>query len=83
MRLSLVALVAALLAAHPSAGGGVKPAAHLKMGLVNIKSLYSDSYFPRAQFESLYGGDAYRQLKAKYDPGDAFPGLYEKCVLKA
>jgi FAD/FMN-containing dehydrogenase len=48
-----------------------------------IKSLYSDSYFPRAQFESLYGGDAYRQLKAKYDPGDAFPGLYEKCVLKA
>ena len=51
--------------------------------LGGIKSLYSDSYFPRAQFESLYGGDAYRQLKAKYDPGDAFPGLYEKCVLKA
>jgi FAD/FMN-containing dehydrogenase len=51
--------------------------------LGGIKSLYSDSYFPREQFEGLYGGDTYRQLKAKYDPGNAFPGLYEKCVLKA
>ena len=51
--------------------------------LGGIKSLYSDSYFPREEFERLYGGDTYRQLKAKYDPGDAFPGLYEKCVLKA
>jgi FAD/FMN-containing dehydrogenase len=51
--------------------------------LGGIKSLYSDSYFPREEFERLYGGAAYRSLKAKYDPGDAFPGLYEKCVLKA
>ena len=48
-----------------------------------IKSLYSDSYFPREEFERLYGGAAYRSLKAKYDPDGAFPGLYEKCVLKA
>jgi FAD/FMN-containing dehydrogenase len=51
--------------------------------LGGIKSLYSDSYFPQDEFERLYGGEAYRQLKAKYDPGNAFPGLYEKCVLKA
>jgi FAD/FMN-containing dehydrogenase len=51
--------------------------------LGGIKSLYSDSYFPREEFERLYGGEAYRALKAKYDPGNAFPGLYEKCVLKA
>jgi FAD/FMN-containing dehydrogenase len=51
--------------------------------LGGIKSLYSDSYFPREEFERLYGGEPYRQLKAKYDPDGAFPGLYEKCVLKA
>jgi FAD/FMN-containing dehydrogenase len=51
--------------------------------LGGIKSLYSDSYFPQHEFERLYGGDAYKRLKAKYDPENAFPGLYEKCVLKA
>jgi FAD/FMN-containing dehydrogenase len=51
--------------------------------LGGIKSLYSDSYFPREEFERLYGGEAYQRLKAKYDPENAFPGLYEKCVLKA
>ena len=51
--------------------------------LGGIKSLYSDSFFPREEFERLYGGEAYKALKAKYDPGGAFPGLYDKCVLKA
>jgi FAD/FMN-containing dehydrogenase len=51
--------------------------------LGGIKSLYSDSYFPQDEFERLYGGDEYKRLKAKYDPGGAFPSLYEKCVLKA
>jgi FAD/FMN-containing dehydrogenase len=51
--------------------------------LGGIKSLYSDSYFPEAEFRAAYGGDAYDALKRKYDPGGAFPGLYEKCVLKA
>jgi FAD/FMN-containing dehydrogenase len=51
--------------------------------LGGIKSLYSDSFFPRHEFERLYGGEAYKALKAKYDPGNAFPGLYEKVVLKA
>jgi FAD/FMN-containing dehydrogenase len=50
--------------------------------LGGIKSLYSDSYFPEEEFHRLYGGEAYKALKAKYDPAGAFPGLYQKCVLK-
>jgi FAD/FMN-containing dehydrogenase len=45
-----------------------------------IKSLYSDSYFPREEFDRIYGGVAYRALKARYDPHGVFPQLYEKCV---
>jgi FAD/FMN-containing dehydrogenase len=51
--------------------------------LGGIKSLYSDSYFPEAEFYQRYGGPAYDALKRKYDPAGAFPRLYEKCVLKA
>jgi FAD/FMN-containing dehydrogenase len=51
--------------------------------LGGIKSLYSDSFFPQAEFEQLYGGSTYKGLKSAYDPGSAFPGLYEKVVLKA
>ena len=50
--------------------------------LGGIKSLYSDSFFPQDEFARLYGGEAYRALKDKYDPQGAFPGLYEKCVLR-
>ena len=50
--------------------------------LGGIKSLYSDSFFPAEEFARLYGGEAYRALKAKYDPSGAFPELYEKCVLR-
>jgi FAD/FMN-containing dehydrogenase len=45
-----------------------------------IKSLYSDSYFERAEFDRIYGGAAYRALKARYDPHGVFPELYDKCV---
>jgi FAD/FMN-containing dehydrogenase len=45
-----------------------------------IKSLYSDSYFERADFDRIYGGAAYRALKARYDPSGVFPDLYDKCV---
>ena len=51
--------------------------------LGGIKSLYSDSFFPRDEFERLYGGETYAALKAKYDPGNVLPGLYEKVVLRA
>ena len=50
--------------------------------LGGIKSLYSESFFPEEEFHCLYGGDAYAALKRKYDPRGAFPGLYEKCVLR-
>ncbi len=51
--------------------------------LGGIKSLYSDSYYPEGEFYDHYGGAAYAALKRRYDPAAAFPGLYEKCVLKA
>ena len=50
--------------------------------LGGIKSLYSESFYPEDEFAELFGGAAYRALKAKYDPGGAFPTLYEKCVLR-
>ncbi|MBI4196170.1 MAG: FAD-binding oxidoreductase [Betaproteobacteria bacterium] len=50
--------------------------------LRGIKSLYSDSYYSRETFREIYGGDAYRALKARYDPDRVFPDLYEKCVLR-
>ena len=50
--------------------------------LGGIKSLYSDSFYSREQFDARYGGDAYRALKARYDPRGVFPDLYEKCVLR-
>ncbi len=50
--------------------------------LGGIKSLYSDSFFTPEEFHRSYGGEAYRRLKAKYDPQGAFPPLYEKCVLR-
>jgi FAD/FMN-containing dehydrogenase len=50
--------------------------------LGGIKSLYSDSFFPEEEFSRLYGGDVFRNLKAKYDPAGAFPNLYAKCVLR-
>jgi FAD/FMN-containing dehydrogenase len=50
--------------------------------LGGIKSLYSDSFFPEPEFSSLYGGGFFEKLKTKYDPAGAFPGLYEKCVLR-
>ena len=50
--------------------------------LGGIKSLYSESFFPEEEFGRLYGGAAYAALKRKYDPAEAFPTLYEKCVLR-
>jgi FAD/FMN-containing dehydrogenase len=50
--------------------------------LGGIKSLYSDCFFPEEEFAARYGGDAYGRLKSRYDPGGAFPRLYDKCVLR-
>lgn len=50
--------------------------------LGGIKSLYSDSYYERDEFWGIFGGDYYREIKARYDPDGVFPDLYEKCVLR-
>ncbi len=44
------------------------------------KSLYSESFYSDAEFAQLYGGDAYRTLKSRYDPDGRLLGLYEKAV---
>ncbi len=44
------------------------------------KPLYSTAHYTEAEFWALYGGDAYRKLKAAYDSGGRLPDLYDKCV---
>jgi FAD/FMN-containing dehydrogenase len=46
------------------------------------KSLYSTAFYPQEEFWRLYNGAAYQTLKSKYDPGHAFPDLYQKAVLR-
>ena len=50
--------------------------------LGGIKSLYSDSYFSEEQFWRIYNGDAWRRLKARYDPKSVLGDLYQKTVLR-
>ncbi len=47
------------------------------------KSLYSESFYPEDEFDELYGSDAYRALKAKYDARGRLLSLYEKAVKRA
>ncbi|MGB3324837.1 MAG: FAD-binding oxidoreductase [Mycolicibacterium fortuitum] len=46
------------------------------------KSLYSDSYYPREDFDELYGGEAYKTVKKSYDPDSRLFDLYSKAVLR-
>jgi FAD/FMN-containing dehydrogenase len=50
--------------------------------LGGIKSLYSDSFFTREEFEHAYAIDRYRELKKTYDPGGRALDLYDKVVLR-
>jgi FAD/FMN-containing dehydrogenase len=50
--------------------------------LGGIKSLYSDSYYSRPEFDAIYGAQAYRALKSRYDPQQRLHDLYDKCVLR-
>jgi len=50
--------------------------------LGGIKSLYSDSYYTRTEFDRAYGAAYYAPLKARYDPDGLAPDLYQKCVLR-
>jgi FAD/FMN-containing dehydrogenase len=44
------------------------------------KSLYSDAFYGPEEFDELYNGAAYRDLKKTYDPDGRLPDLYAKCV---
>jgi FAD/FMN-containing dehydrogenase len=44
------------------------------------KSLYSDAYYDEATFRAAYGGDAYAELKRRYDPDHRLLDLYAKAV---
>ena len=67
----------------PRAAGYVNRKIERKVAeLGGIKSLYSDSYYPRAEFWSTFDGEAYAALKARYDPTGTLGDLYDKCVLR-
>ncbi|MDQ4008338.1 MAG: FAD-binding oxidoreductase [Actinomycetota bacterium] len=44
------------------------------------KSLYSDAYYDEDTFHHAYGGEAYADLKQRYDPGGRLLDLYAKAV---
>ena len=44
------------------------------------KSLYSDSFYSRAEFDARYGGKPYAALKQRYDPDQRLLDLYAKAV---
>ncbi|SER66617.1 FAD-binding oxidoreductase [Corynebacterium cystitidis] len=44
------------------------------------KSLYSEAFYTRSQFEKLYGGSLPDEMKRVYDPDGRFPSLYDKTV---
>ncbi|MGC5221450.1 FAD-binding oxidoreductase [Micromonospora sp. DT81.3] len=44
------------------------------------KSLYSEAFYARDEFDELYGGDTYRTVKERYDPDFRLLDLYAKAV---
>ena len=44
------------------------------------KSLYSDSFYSRDEFDELYGGEIYKTVKKIYDPDSRLLDLYAKAV---
>ena len=48
--------------------------------LAGHKSLYSDSYYSRPEFDELYGGHSYHAAKKRYDPESRLLDLYSKAV---
>ena len=49
--------------------------------LDGIKMLYSSSFLDEPEFDALYNGAAYRELKRKYDPAGNAARLYDKVVI--
>jgi FAD/FMN-containing dehydrogenase len=49
--------------------------------LGGIKMLYSSTFLQREEFDRLYNGSAYAELKKRYDPEANAPTLFEKAVM--
>ena len=64
----------------PAAGTVNRRIEQVVTDLDGRKSLYSSAFYDRASFRSIYGGDAYDDLKHRYDPDGRYLGLYEKVV---
>jgi len=50
--------------------------------LGGIKMLYSSTFLDRPEFDTRYNGEAYRELKAKFDPHEIAPTLYDKVAME-
>ncbi len=50
--------------------------------LGGLKCLYSDTFFGKEQFWTIYDKQAYDQVKAKYDPQNTYLDLYQKVANK-
>ena len=44
------------------------------------KSLYSEAFYEREEFDTLYGGDNLARVKALHDPADRLTSLFDKVV---
>lgn len=53
---------------------------HKVAELSGHKSLYSDAYYSRDEFDALYGAAAYNTAKKTYDPDSRLLDLYAKAV---
>ncbi len=67
---------------EPNAGYYIKLIEAKVQALGGMKSLYTSSFYKRAQFEKIYNFRAYTKLKKRYDPDGYFKDLYEKTVHK-
>ena len=64
-----------------AADGDVNRAVERQVSLVGgHKSLYSDVYYDRAEFDALYDGAGRAAVRKRYDPEGRLTGLYEKAV---
>ncbi|MFY1621095.1 FAD-binding oxidoreductase [Micromonospora sp. WMMD736] len=53
---------------------------HQVSALDGHKSLYSDAFYSPDEFDELYGGETYKQVKKTYDPDSRLLDLYSKAV---
>jgi FAD/FMN-containing dehydrogenase len=53
---------------------------HVVSELGGHKSLYSEAFYERAEFDRLYDGPHLAQVKAVHDPDDRLTALYDKVV---